>query len=100
VLVVGPPVDVDDIARGMLHGLRLCAATRQHWSAAQRGGRGRGVAKQGRTVGGAGVVAAGLGQALVAHGDCRKRGGRSGGGSAATRWPEGVERVRFVADAG
>jgi hypothetical protein len=52
VLIVGPPVNVDDIARGMLHGLRLCAATRQHWSAAQRGGRGRGVAKQGRTVGG------------------------------------------------
>lgn len=37
-LVVCPAVNVDYIARAIIHRLRLCAATSQHWSPAQRGG--------------------------------------------------------------
>lgn len=54
-LVVGPPVNVDYVARAMVHFLRLCAATSQHWSPAQRGGRDGDVAKWGWRGGGGGL---------------------------------------------
>lgn len=110
--VVGPPVNVDDIARAMLHCLRLCCGTRWHWSPAQRGGNCVCVAKWGGQVGewcwwpGNGEcsvverVAVGGRRELVAtqsmadcSGQLRRDGmGRSGAGNAEPQQAWGTQR--------
>lgn len=99
VLVVGPPVNVDNIARAMFHCLRLCAATRQHWSPAQRGGCWGGVAKWGGRV----VAVRRLNGSDSVTGECEAEawwmgcsrgpiGGRERSGSGHRRAADRVER--------